>query len=207
MKKRIGLILCLVLVFTVVGCGNNGASGKTGSQPAGVKDVLEAGMAEEDSKTQSKEQGTAVSDDNAENARQSGINENAPKPQVTGRAGTATGGEEGIDIDLTVLSSTMVYSEVYNMMLTPENYVGKTVKMRGKFNLFHDKNTDKNYYSCIIADATACCSQGIEFVLTDDYTYPDDYPEKGDEICVTGVFELYQEGQFTYATLLDARLV
>ena len=30
----------------------------------------------------------------------------------------------GGDVDLTVLSSTMVYSEVYNMMVSPDNYKG-----------------------------------------------------------------------------------
>ena len=35
-------------------------------------------------------------------------------PQTASPSATA-----GIDVDLTVLSSTMVYSEVYNMMMTP----------------------------------------------------------------------------------------
>lgn len=34
---------------------------------------------------------------------------------------------DNFDVDLTKLSSTMVYSKVYNMMFTPENYIGKTV--------------------------------------------------------------------------------
>ena len=46
-------------------------------------------------------------------------------------------------------------------------------------------------------DATACCAQGIEFVLTEDYVYPDDYPEVDEEICVVGVFDTYQEGDYT----------
>lgn len=36
---------------------------------------------------------------------------------------------KGIDVDLTQLSSTMIYAEVYNMMVTPDEYVGKTVRM------------------------------------------------------------------------------
>ena len=37
-----------------------------------------------------------------------------------------------VDVDLTVLSSTMVYSEVYNMLYNdPAHYLGKTVKARG----------------------------------------------------------------------------
>lgn len=93
------------------------------------------------------------------------------------------------------------------MMVTPENYVGKTVKMDGIFASYHDESSDKYYFACIISDATACCSQGIEFVLTDGYSYPDDYPEEGGDVCVVGVFDTYQEGGYTYCTLRNARLV
>ena len=72
---------------------------------------------------------------------------------------------------------------------------------------FHDESSDKYYFACIISDATACCSQGIEFVLTDGYSYPDDYPEEGGDVCVVGVFDTYQEGGYTYCTLRNARLV
>ena len=111
------------------------------------------------------------------------------------------------DVDLTTLSSTMVYAEVYDMMVTPEKYIGKTVKMNGTYNLYHDDTTDKNYFACIIADATACCSQGIEFILTDAYSYPDDYPPNGAPICVAGVFDTYKEGDRTYCTLREANLL
>ena len=33
------------------------------------------------------------------------------------------------DVDLTQLSSTLVYAEVYNMASNPQSYVGKTVRM------------------------------------------------------------------------------
>ena len=114
--------------------------------------------------------------------------------------------ESSVDVDLTVLSSTMVYSEVYNMMLSPEDYIGKTVKMEGIYSVFYDEVSDKYYFACIIMDATACCSQGIEFELRDDYKYPDDYPEEGSYICVEGVFDTYMEGENLYCTLRDAEL-
>ena len=60
--------------------------------------------------------------------------------------------------------------------------------------------------ACIISDATACCSQGIEFVLTDEYTYPDDYLKEGEKICVIETFDTYQEGDYTYCTLRNARI-
>ena len=113
---------------------------------------------------------------------------------------------DGIDVDLTKLSSTMVYSEVYNMMVSPDNYTGKTVKMNGAFAYYEDPETKKQYFACIIADATACCSQGLEFILTGDHTYPNDYPELGSEITVTGTFEIYTESGFQYCRLKDATI-
>lgn len=111
---------------------------------------------------------------------------------------------DDLDVDLTRLSSTMVYSEVYNMMYTPNDYIGKTVKMKGQFAYYEDPETKAQYFACIIADATACCSQGLEFILTGEHTYPNDYPEVGSEITVTGTFELYTENGFQYCRLKDA---
>lgn len=110
-----------------------------------------------------------------------------------------------IDVDLTALSSTMVYSEVYNMVTAPDSYMGKTVRMQGQFVVY--EGDSRNYFACLIADATACCSQGIEFVTKDARTYPEDYPELGTEITVEGVFETYQEGENTYCQLVDATMI
>lgn len=111
------------------------------------------------------------------------------------------------DVDLTILSSTMVYSEVYNMMVTPNDYIGKTVKMTGVFAVYEDESTGNIYYACIIQDATACCSQGIEFVLEGDYVYPDDYPELGETITIEGEFETYTEGEDMYCRLKNAKML
>lgn len=139
--------------------------------------------------------------------RQSGVDANAPVPETDESLATALSSTEGIDIDLTSLSSTMVYSEVYYMMVKPEDYVGKTIKMSGLYSAFYDSNYDKYYFACIVQDATACCSQGIEFELTDDYTYPDDYPMDSDLITVVGEFDTYEEDGFSYCTLRNAKLL
>ena len=107
-------------------------------------------------------------------------------------------------MDLTQLSSTMVYSEVYNMMCSPEEYIGKRVRMHGTFACAQGK--DRYYFACLIADATACCSQGIEFITKDQRKYPDDYPAKDTEITVVGVFDTYYEGSDRYCQLVDAVL-
>ncbi len=197
MKRYISVLLCLALMLSLAGCGNSGsASGKTGSQSAGVSDVLEQGVAAADGGSQSggTEPGDPAPAESA-GAESSGSSVSPEAP------------EEGIDVDLTVLSSTMVYSEVYNMLVSPADYIGKTVKMAGLFTFLSDESTGNIYFACIIQDATACCAQGIEFVLTDDYTYSDDYPEVNEEICVIGTFDTYREGEYTYCTLRNAVLV
>ena len=119
---------------------------------------------------------------------------------------TETANAESCDVDLTQLSSTMVYSEVYNMMTTPDDYRGKTVKMSGNFAIYQDQITGQIYFACVIADATACCSQGLEFVLEGDHTYPDDYPELNSVITVTGVFDTYEENGNIYCQLIHAKM-
>ena len=119
---------------------------------------------------------------------------------------------DGVDVDLTVLSSTMVYSEVYNMLYNdPAHYLGKTVKARGGFSIYQlvtdgVLQPDPVAYACIIADATACCAEGMEFVPEGDLTYPEDYPELGTEITVIGEFQSYEENGMTWYHLVNARL-
>ena len=111
---------------------------------------------------------------------------------------------DGVDVDLTVLSSTMVYSEVYNMLYNdPAHYLGKTVKAKGTFSIYQlvtdgVLQPDPVSYACIISDAAACCAEGMEFVLKGDLTYPDDYPELGAEITVIGEFQSYEENGMTW---------
>ena len=132
---------------------------------------------------------------------ESGVVSETAHPDPSPSAAQAAG---GVDLDLTQLSSTMVYSEVYSMMFAPEEYVGKTIKINGQFSAYEDTNTGKIYPACIVADATACCAQGIEFVRDGSFHYPEDYPELGTEITVTGVFQTYEENGTTYCHLVDA---
>lgn len=110
--------------------------------------------------------------------------------------------EEKVDIDLTKLSSTMVYSEVYNMMTAPNDYVGKVVTMNGPLTIFTDEEGVKDYTAVLIADATACCQQGFEFVWN-EHEYPVDFPDIGTEVTVTGIFETYERDGYTYCRLVS----
>ena len=184
------LLISLMLVTLLSGCGDDSSErSNSGSQSPTVSDVLEEGMAEADG------------EDTQE--RQSGLTKGAPEPEEIGDD-VALSNTEGIDIDLTQLSSTMVYSEVFNIVSDPESFIGKVIKMEGMFTMYHDEATDKYYYGCIIQDATACCSQGLEFVPLNATVYPDDFPEEMSTITVTGTFSIYEEGGYKYMTLKDA---
>ncbi len=117
-----------------------------------------------------------------------------------------------VDVDLTVLSSTMVYSEVYNMLYNdPAHYLGKTVKAKGTFSIYQlvtdgVLQPDPVSYACIISDAAACCAEGMEFVLEGDLYLPGRLPGAGAEITVIGEFQSYEENGMTWYHLVNARL-
>ena len=118
-----------------------------------------------------------------------------------------TGAEPAtVDLDLSVMSGTIVYAQVYNMMCSPENFLGKVVKMAGYYNYYDDQEHGVVYHACIIPDATACCTQGIEFVWEGEHAWPDEYPAIGTDITVTGRLEMYEENGANYLHLVDADL-
>ena len=184
MKQAICLILVLMMCMLFTGCGkiSDDRSGVV-NQGKSVNDVLNDGMKNGDSSQHSENQ-TSGSE------QQTKLAEELPSEYQT------------VDVDLTKLNSTMVYSEVSNMMTSPEEYMGKKVKMSGTFNYAAGDN--RNYFACLIADATACCAQGIEFVLKTERSFPDEYPKVGDTITVVGIFDTYYEGSNLYCQLIDA---
>lgn len=112
-------------------------------------------------------------------------------PEGYGSYGTA-------DLDLSYMSSTMVYTQVYNMMMTPEDFAGYTIKVNGIFAYYYDELWDEYYYAVIVMDATECCAQGIEFSLSDEdlRDFPGDYPEAGDAVTVVGVYNRFYAEEY-----------
>ncbi|NMP37881.1 MAG: hypothetical protein GX051_07120 [Clostridiales bacterium] len=106
-----------------------------------------------------------------------------------------------VDVDLTALSGTMVYAEVYNMVNNPQQYTGKTIKVAGKYNASYYDKTDNYYHYVIVADATACCQQGLEFVWSGEHKYPQDYPQDAAQIELIGTYGSYTEQGTTYHCL------
>jgi hypothetical protein len=115
---------------------------------------------------------------------------------------TEAAGSGGIDVDLTALSSTMVYGEVFNMMQNPDDYVGKTIKANGPYYASFFPETGEYYHFVIVRDATACCQQGLEFKVDGNpelaYRYPEDFPTDETLVELVGVYNAYEELGETY---------
>ena len=216
MKKNVTIFLLLVMILSTA-CGSKKVATKTSNTTSkSVDQVLQEKTGGSQNTDDKNHGGSVTNPDDTSNKKSassqvpiisggaSQINGGSNMKKPSSNAGKVTQASD-IDIDLTRLSSTMVYSEVYNMMNTPENYVGKMVRMNGKLAVY--KYPERNYYTCIIKDATACCQQGMEFLWAGDHKYPDDYPNEGDGIIVTGVFDIYYEGENKYVQLKDASLI
>ena len=194
MKRFLIMITAISLMFVMASCGSGPASGsrKESLSPT-VNDVLDEKISEAESGSESSE---------------GSDKQETPSEEKTDTDTGDSGSYKYVDIDLTIMNSTMVYSQVYDMVTQPDGYVGKTVRMNGQFAIYEGE--ERVYCACLVADATACCQQGIEFILRGEPVYPEGYPELGTEVTVSGVFDTYIEtvaGQdFTYIQLIDADL-
>lgn len=190
-RRYISFILCTILLLTLCSCGSNtGAAGRKNNTSPSVEDVIESGISREE-----KQEGypEPVADSDV------GNNSSDSVAQIAN--------DEPVDVDLTAMSSTMVFAEVSSMLAEPDSFMGKSVKMFGQFAVMEDPTTGNVYCACVVKDATACCANGIEFVLEGEPEYPFGYPEVGEEITVTGIFDTYEENGFYYITLRDAHLL
>lgn len=108
-------------------------------------------------------------------------------------ANSPDGSRNKVDIDLAKMSGTMVYAQVYQMVMDPHKFIGKQIRMKGIFSSYFDDESKRRFYGCVIQDALACCSQGLAFELSKPRKYPQEYPAEGAEITIEGTFDYEKE--------------
>lgn len=200
-KQAIALAGLIIIHAVFSGCGKNNTAGNhVAGGGNSVEAVLQSGIEEEERK---KSQITTVYSEVTFSMPDPTTTENTAQTQDPNRSEPSRSAN-GIDLDLTEMSATMVYSEVLGMVYEPDRYRGKVVKMAGDFSYYLDEQTGNYYFACIVQDATACCAQGIEFSLKGEHSFPEDYPELGDPVTVIGTFDTYEEGGYIYMYLKDA---
>ena len=194
MKKTVLAVLAAVLLLA--GCGKQTDNGKGINSGKTVDKVIESQVKKEEQKKTEE----STKEDTQKNDQQNTDTQTTENVQ-----GSVNAPEAAVDVDLSVMDSDMIYATVYQMMSDPEQYVGKTFRIEGKFYVTYDEMTKNQYYYCVIKDATECCAQGLEFVWGDgSHIYPDEYPTDGTEVIVDGTFELYMENDSRYCRLANA---
>lgn len=195
--KRTGIgIWLLAAVVLLSGCGKQTDNGKGINSGKTVDKVIESQVKKEEQKKTEE----STKEDTQKNDQQNTDTQTTENVQ-----GSVNAPEAAVDVDLSVMDSDMIYATVYQMMSDPEQYVGKTFRIEGKFYVTYDEMTKNQYYYCVIKDATECCAQGLEFVWGDgSHIYPDEYPTDGTEVIVDGTFELYMENDSRYCRLANA---
>lgn len=190
--KKIGTSLLFLLSLLLTSCLSNNTHG--GSRFNLISSLFENA---ERSQESTHEEPSSVIDKPSDNSSKTEISSPLDYPKY-----------ENIDVDLTTMNATMVYSEVNNMLSSPSSYISKIVKMEGPFIPFDSTNPDYCYPAIVIRDATACCASGIEFLL---YGVPrcskaggNGYPLYNEEATIVGRFETYLEGTDMYVHLVDA---
>lgn len=198
MKRKAILLLAGMLLLTCSACGKNEGSGQaenltppTVSQQAEVapEHVPSAESEVPGEEPLSAEGGDGQRDRPAFPAVSPAPEEEIENPAVDLQPDSQEAPTVSVDVDLTTLSSTMVYAEVFNMMMSPDDYIGKTIRMTGIFTVYQDPETKQVYCGVIVEDATACCAQGFDLVMPEERSYPQDYPAPESEITVVGILQ------------------
>jgi len=106
-------------------------------------------------------------------------------------------GQPRIDLDLTKMSASLIYSNVFNMMVDPDSFKGKTIKVDGNFRILNGPNGEIAW-TVIVPDATACCEQGLSFT----WGFGEDVPATDTPVTVTGIFTIKEIDDGIYYSYL-----
>lgn len=207
MKKRKYVILGVMAAFSLTGCSTPDTSQ---TLPERLNEIWQSQQSQAETGATQQSQ---IEEIQTQDAPQEGTIAQPVPPQQEATSQTQTSQTQTsqqttateFDYDLTQMSSTIVYSQITDMTMVPEEYAGKTIKMEGRFEIYGDPDKEDPYLGCIVNDATACCSVGLRFVLTDDYTSAD-FPLNGSDIIITGVFETYEYQGCTFGEVQNAQM-
>ena len=187
MKKIIYLIFVIVIFLSFGGCAKNTANSAQSATSDHTTSTTNA-TSNNDKTSTGSSPSVSVKSQSGENAKTDTVETQNP------------------DIDISGMGSNVIYSKATEIASNYTAYLGKIIKIKGNFKV--EKAQTRNYYYCLVADPTACCNAGFEFVLKDEsLQYPNGYPAENSEFVVQGKLHTYQEGDKTYLELMDATIV
>jgi len=142
--------------------------------------VLFTGCGSDKSLENSSELGSQTSEETSENT-------NVSKSDVKASSG-----------DVIEIKEKMFISQTNDVYYNTEDYLGKTIKMEGIFNIYEASESGNKYYS-VIRYGPGCC--GDDGNAGFEVTWDGKYPNQNDWVEVIGVLEEYEEAGETYLQL------
>ena len=188
MKRQTLLILAAATLLACSACGKNKAPAQAAATLPPVVSQRTDPSAEPETPVEKPlptEDGDAPEESPASSAG-SVPEEEAKNPAANPQPDSPEPTAVSVDVDLTTLSRTMVYAEALNMMMSPDDYIGKIIRMAGIFKVYQNPETEQVFCGVIVQDATACCAQGFDIAMPGNAVYPQDYPGAESEVTVVG---------------------
>jgi len=103
------------------------------------------------------------------------------------------------DSDTIIIDDKVFIAMVSDIYANTDNYIGKTIKLSGLYDITKDDKTGKTYYSVYRCDTAGCCTCGIEVDWDDNFDYPS--PQQDQNVTATGVLDSYEENDQKYLVL------
>jgi hypothetical protein len=92
-------------------------------------------------------------------------------------------------IDLSIMNQTMLSAAYDTILNNRDNYLGKTIKVRGRYAAYYWDVTGRHHHYVMVKPGDTCCAGDFEFTWSG--AYPGDYPEDGAIVELTGVYSTY----------------
>ena len=102
-----------------------------------------------------------------------------------------------VDVDMTVMSSTMAQAEFIKILSNLEDYVGKTIKAAGPYYSFSLEQTGFLYRYIMIVEGDECCRIGLEIRSCDEDMSPDELARQYALVEVVGVLKTHMDFGYT----------
>lgn len=221
--RRISVILIISIAccFAMSGCAEKSANNVQSKAPASQTNQVDK-VIEQQIKASNESAGLNAEIVTSEQATSAGTylpnavissagnvtNASQTIPYMTLEEMKAQSNSSEVDIDLTTMSADLVYASVFNILTNPTDYEGSTIKMNGNVVYSYSDDGSETYCNVLVADAIACCSQGLEFQRGADgeYKCPEDYPAENTPVMVTGTLETYTENDALYFRIGNAEV-
>lgn len=117
---------------------------------------------------------------------------------LSGTVSLAESGDVHIDVDV---REKMFLTQMTELFINTQDYIGKTVALEGMFDIYTDANSGVTYYT-VYRKSPGCCGNdgytGIEVVWDDPAAT---YPALNDWVRAVGVLDQYEEDGAPYMRL------